>query len=684
MSLKKITFFCICCSLLFSLTLFGAALEKTTFAKYHKTQEVNALLQSWADKFPKLATLMTIGKTYGNNKIYVLRIAAEGNTKPDSRPGILISANLEGNHLIGTEAALMLIEKLLTKYGSDKEIISLLQKRTVYAAPLLNPDAAQNFFIQPLFERTTNSNPADDDLDELIDEDGPDDINKDGYITQMRVKDPEGKWLPDPNDPRLMKEAKAEKGEKGIYALYSEGSDNDSDGKYNEDPPGGIEINSNFAHDFDYDKKVAGRWPASQQETIALLDFLIAHNNIALVLNFSTENTILNLEQTGKVKAGSDKVKLPKFMATFLGFDPNEEYTLKELVEIIKGLGIAPPGIEITEDLLAGFLGLGPAMSIDQKDMPYIQAIQDEYKKALKEAKLNYPEKKAKGVGKGSFAAYCYYQFGVQVFSTDLWAAPEPEQKEKKDVLDAEKLKTMSADEFVALGEDKIAEFLKEQGAPAEVNPAMLIKAVSSGQITPAKMAEMMEKMPKKTGGKDDEHPDSYILKWADTALKGKGFIPWQAYKHPTLGEVEIGGFVPYLKTNPPAEEIEKNIAFHTDFYLKLMTRLPELQIKESKVERLDDNLYHVTLFISNNGWFPSTTSQGRRAQTAWPIRVTLKLAPGQTIITGKPIETVTSLEGSGDTRKLEWTINANTGSEISITASAPRSGSVTAALVLK
>ena len=62
----------------------------------------------------------------------------------------------------------------------------------------------------------------DDDLDDLIDEDGPEDLNKDNFITQMRVKDPEGQWIPHPTDPRLMRRAEAKKGEKGIYKISSE------------------------------------------------------------------------------------------------------------------------------------------------------------------------------------------------------------------------------------------------------------------------------------------------------------------------------------------------------------------------------------------------------------------------------------------------------------------------------
>lgn len=681
---RKCVFFYFVIFLACSILLMGAAPGKLTFDTYHTPAGVNALLKAWAAKYQELTKLISIGKSYGGKELLILRIAAPGSSNPDAKPGVFVSANIQGNHVIGTEAALFLAEKLLSEYGANKTITALLQKRTLYAAPLLNPDGTQHFFSKPLFEYKTNANPVDEDLDDLVDEDGPDDLNKDGFITQMRAKDPEGKWIIDPANPPLMRKAKPEKGEKGIYTIYSEGIDNDGDGKYNEDPVGGVELNRNFPHDFENNVRAAGMWPVSQAETIALLDFLAAHNNIALVLNFSTENTLLNLEQTGKAKVGAAKVKVPKMFAEMLGFDPDKEYTMKEIIDTIKGSGLVPADMELSEDMIAGLLGLGPAMSIDKRDMPYLQAVQKEYKEALKDAEINYPVKKAKGVVKGSFAAYCYYQFGALIFSADLWAVPEPEKKKEKDALDAEKLKTMSPEEFIALGKEKIDAFLKEQGAAENVKAAMLIKAVEGGQLTPAKMAEMLEKIPKKAAGKEGEHPDSYILNWSDTALEGKGFVPWKPFQHPDLGAVEIGGFVPYLKTDPPPAEMQKTISFHADFYIKLMTRMAELRIKQGEVKRLHHNLYRVTIYVANDGGFPTATAQGGRARTAWPVRVSLKTTAGQSIFSGRPIQRIPFLEGSGGTEKLEWTIKGKQGTKVTVTAASPKTGAVSEVLVLE
>jgi hypothetical protein len=326
-------------------------------------------------------------------------------------------------------------------------------------------------------------------------------------------------------------------------------------------------------------------------------------------------------------------------------------------------------------------------MSIDREDMPLIQEVQKDYKDALKKAELDYPESRAKGVRKGSFVAYCYFQYGVPVFSADLWAVPEPKKEpdeKTKDALTIEKLKTMSPDDFLALDDKVIEDFLKEQGAPPNFKASMVKDMVKAGKVTPEQMVKMMERMPKRPSTKEGEHPDSYVLKWSETALGGKGFVDWTSYSHPTLGDVEIGGFVPYLKINPPPSSIKKTIDFHTNYYIDFMNRLPQLEIKETQVKTLGDGVYQVTVYLTNSGWFPTSTAQGRRAMAAWAIRTELKLSQGQSLFSGRSVVNIPFISGSGGTRKAEWTIKGQKGSKVTVTAGAPNLDSVTTTVVLQ
>lgn len=59
-----------------------------------------------------------------------------------------------------------------------------------------------------------------------------------------------------------------------------------------------------------------------------------------------------------------------------------------------------------------------------------------------------------------------------------------------------EKLEKMSKDEFITLGEEKIAAFLKSVGAPKNFNAKRVIELVKGGTMTPKRMAGFMKNMP--------------------------------------------------------------------------------------------------------------------------------------------------------------------------------------------
>jgi hypothetical protein len=157
----------------------------------------------------------------------------------------------------------------------------------------MNPDGAEQAFAPVKALRRTNSTPFDADNDGRTDEDGPEDLNHDGFITVMRVKDPKGPYMIHPESPRLMKRAEPAKGEAGGWALYPEGIDHDGDGFISEDGPGGTDLNRNFLHQYPYFSPDAGRHMASEPETRALLEYVLKRRNIAAILAFGESDNLI-------------------------------------------------------------------------------------------------------------------------------------------------------------------------------------------------------------------------------------------------------------------------------------------------------------------------------------------------------------------------------------------------------
>ena len=185
-------------------------------AQYHSYGDLVKSLELLASQNPSLIKLQSIAKTLNGKEVWSVTIG-----KNETNKAVLIVGGIEATQIVGTEHALRLIEHLSQSYGKNDSITRLLDNTTIYVIPQANPDAAEAFSTKPFGERGTNFTPYDDDRDGETDEDDVEDLNKDGIISWMRIKDPRGDWIVNPDDSRLMKKADAAKNEKGIYRLLS-------------------------------------------------------------------------------------------------------------------------------------------------------------------------------------------------------------------------------------------------------------------------------------------------------------------------------------------------------------------------------------------------------------------------------------------------------------------------------
>ena len=102
----------------------------------------------------------------------------------------------------GCSAALHLLERLVTGYGSDEKVTRALDTRTFYVVPRLNPDGAEIALSeQPRYVRSSvRKYPLPEREDGLQAED----VDGDGRILTMRLRDPNGNWKAHPDAPALM------------------------------------------------------------------------------------------------------------------------------------------------------------------------------------------------------------------------------------------------------------------------------------------------------------------------------------------------------------------------------------------------------------------------------------------------------------------------------------------------
>ena len=578
--------------LLLSNSIAIKAQKEDNFKNYHKASEITTFLKKIKDQSNGKVKLHTIAVSPGENQVTVIEVGADQNNVP----AVFVAANMQGINPLSTEGALYLAEYLV----EHKDLIKELKW---YILPVGNPDAAQNFFTKSKIKSPKNAFAVNDDMDELMNEDGVEDLNGDGFITIMRVKKPDGEYSISKTDTLLM--VKDEEGDGG-WTLYSEGTDNDRDGLYNEDGFGGINPGINFPHAFKYFDKVSGLWPGYASETYGIMKFVYDHPEINMCITLGESSLLTNVPEAGKGGFDPEKVKLNSRMARISGLSAQKTYSVKE---VVKAISEAHPEYEVEESDVVGMLMEKALTDFQKQDLSFYKDLSKKYLANLKEK--GYPTKRIKPEDplNGSIELWAYFQLGVPSLSVNLWT---PELKN-----DTTKTK-------------------KEKG----------------------------EADNKKKPTKEEQLLNYY------KSTNQRAFVDWQVYNHPQLGEVEIGGMIPFMDNTPVQDSISSILARQIPAIASIGGELPAFKFVDTKLTPLGGGVYRLETYLENIGNLPYPTYMGQINQQPAPLMVILK-GDGLSIIEGKERVRVKSVPGH-QAQKLTWVVNAGKSSVLKLSTSCP------------
>jgi hypothetical protein len=255
--------------------------------RYHDYAEATAILERLAAAYPEYTKLQSLGESYEGRKMHLLTIAdPEGSEPIDRRPAFWIDAGIHANEIQVVETALYTAWWLLEMRDESEFVQRLLRERTFYILPMMSPDSRDAHMYEPNTTHSprTGQRPIDDDNDGRVDEDPADDLDGDGNLTQMRVRDPNGEYKVHPKySHRMIPAEKQDPPEVRYRLLGQEGFDNDDDGRVNEDGDGSYDPNRDWpwAWQPEYVQNGAWRYPLAVPENRMVADFIVNHPQIA-------------------------------------------------------------------------------------------------------------------------------------------------------------------------------------------------------------------------------------------------------------------------------------------------------------------------------------------------------------------------------------------------------------------
>jgi murein tripeptide amidase MpaA len=591
------------------------------FDRFYRYNELTEQLQTIAAQFPDLATLTSIGKSHEGRDIWVVMLTNSATGPHTDKPAFWADGNIHSIEVSASAACLYFLKYVLEGYGKDADVTRMLDKRTVYICPRVNPDGAEWALADnPKYVRSsTRKYPFDH---ERLEGYEPKDIDGDGKILRIRIPDANGHWKVHAKDKRVMvRRDPAESGGQ-YYRILPEGEfikPEHFDGtriKVNT-PEQGLDLNRNFPENWRGEGKQfgAGDYPTSEPEVKALVDFFIANRNICAALSYHTFSGVLLRPFGGK------------------------------------------PDVEMTPEDLWMYKAIGDK-GVEASGYPAI-SVYEEFRYHPKEVITGTSD-------------WMFEHLGIYSWVVEIWSP------------------------------------MRESG------------------IKDYKYIDWFRDHPV-------EH-DLQMMKWNDKALGGKGFVPWRKFKHPQLGDCEIGGWdtVNYI-SNVPLPKLEKEVAKFPKWMVWQALITPQLQIKAATVERLgtkvstktgkslanktkqaattDAQLFKVRLEIQNIGYLPTNVSaRSVEQKLILPLIAEIKCPEGCAIestagnshasYNALPRVTFGQLPGwshkhtgtsfwpdtepTADIAVAEWIVSAVPGSSVELIAQHPRAGKVTTRLQLE
>jgi hypothetical protein len=260
------------------------------FDHWYDYAEMTKAMQDLTAEYPELLTMDSLGQSVGGREIWIVTLNNPKTGSDREKTAMFIDGNIHGNEIQSAETVLYSIWYLCKSYGEIDRITELVNERSFYFVPMENPDGREVWFHDPATPHYLRGGirPTDNDHDGVFDEDGPDDLDGDGHITSMWIKNPLGRYGVDEKDPRFFKRVDRDDPPGGWSRLGEEGIDNDDDGRVNEDGIGGYDPNRNWPSDWqpEWIQYGATDYPFSLPETRVIGLFIYDHPNIAAAQSY--------------------------------------------------------------------------------------------------------------------------------------------------------------------------------------------------------------------------------------------------------------------------------------------------------------------------------------------------------------------------------------------------------------
>ncbi|CAD5207809.1 unnamed protein product [Bursaphelenchus okinawaensis] len=108
--------------------------------KNHNYKEMTSWLNKYANKYPMITKLHSIGQSVQGRELWVMIIGTNPREHELLKPEFKYVGNMHGNEVVGREALMYMIHILCENYGKNDYLTKMVNRTRIHIMPSMNPD----------------------------------------------------------------------------------------------------------------------------------------------------------------------------------------------------------------------------------------------------------------------------------------------------------------------------------------------------------------------------------------------------------------------------------------------------------------------------------------------------------------------------------------------------------------
>ena len=104
-------------------------------------------------------------------------------------------------------------------------------------------------------------------------------------------------------------------------------------------------------------------------------------------------------------------------------------------------------------------------------------------------------------------------------------------------------------------------------------------------------------------------------LKFSDHLVQGELYKPWKPFKHPTYGDIEIGGWIKFSSRMPAPFMLKDEVHRNASAVIFTAKQTPDIKLEIMEVKKMDKGIFRIRTRLSNSQAIPTMSYHAQKVK---------------------------------------------------------------------